>query len=112
MAQFFQVHPVNPQPRLIRQAATILREGGAALVATDVDDADEPPLRRIGAFLYLRLRRTVLTDTDVTAWSERLRPFVDDGMDTYVFFRHDHDGASAVRAELLQRLLGRPGHDQ
>lgn len=89
----------------------ILREGGAALVATDLDDADEPPLRRIGTFLYLRLRRTAFTDADVAAWSERLRPFLDDGMDTYVFFRHDQDGASAVRAELLHRLLARPGPD-
>ena len=35
MAQFFQVHPVNPQPRLIRQAATILREGGVIAYPTD-----------------------------------------------------------------------------
>ena len=79
----------------------ILREGGAALVATDLDDADEPPLRRIGAFLYLRLRRATLTDADVDAWAARLAPFLDDGMDTYVFFRHDEDGTSALRAEAL-----------
>jgi tRNA threonylcarbamoyl adenosine modification protein (Sua5/YciO/YrdC/YwlC family) len=35
MAQLFQVHPVNPQPRLIRQAATILREGGVIAYPTD-----------------------------------------------------------------------------
>jgi len=28
MAQYFEVHPVNPQPRLIRQAVDILRRGG------------------------------------------------------------------------------------
>lgn len=83
----------------------ILREGGAALVATDQDDLDEPPLRRIGACLYLRLRRTTLGDGDVDAWAERLRPFLDDGLDTYVFFRHDEDGTSAVRAERLRDLL-------
>jgi len=83
----------------------ILRAGGAALVATDLDDGDEPPLRRIGSFLYLRLRRTAFMDADVDAWSERLRPFLDDGMDTYVFFRHDEDGSSALRAERLRRLL-------
>jgi len=79
----------------------ILREGGAALVATDQDDLDEPPLRRIGAFLYLRLRRTTMTDAGVDAWAARLAPFLDDGMDTYVFLRHDDDGASALRAERL-----------
>ena len=35
MAQFFQVHPANPQPRLIRQAATILRAGGVIAYPTD-----------------------------------------------------------------------------
>jgi tRNA threonylcarbamoyl adenosine modification protein (Sua5/YciO/YrdC/YwlC family) len=35
MAQHFQVHPVNPQPRLIRQAAVILRAGGVIAYPTD-----------------------------------------------------------------------------
>jgi len=35
MAQFFSVHPMNPQPRLIRQAAAILRAGGVIAYPTD-----------------------------------------------------------------------------
>ena len=35
MSQFFEVHPQNPQPRLLKQAAQILREGGIAAVPTD-----------------------------------------------------------------------------
>lgn len=35
MAQLFSVHPDNPQPRLIRQAADILRSGGLAAIPTD-----------------------------------------------------------------------------
>ncbi|WP_026187992.1 L-threonylcarbamoyladenylate synthase [Methyloversatilis universalis] len=35
MAQLFTVHPDNPQPRLIRQAADILRSGGLAAIPTD-----------------------------------------------------------------------------
>lgn len=35
MAQFFSVHPEQPQPRLIRQAAEILRAGGVAAFPTD-----------------------------------------------------------------------------
>ena len=35
MAQFFQIHPVNPQPRLIRLAAEILRGGGVIAYPTD-----------------------------------------------------------------------------
>lgn len=35
MSQFFEVHPTHPQPRLLKQAAQILHEGGVAAVPTD-----------------------------------------------------------------------------
>ncbi|EGV29689.1 Sua5/YciO/YrdC/YwlC family protein [Thiorhodococcus drewsii AZ1] len=35
MAQFFQIHPENPQPRLIRRAVEILLEGGVIVYPTD-----------------------------------------------------------------------------
>jgi tRNA threonylcarbamoyl adenosine modification protein (Sua5/YciO/YrdC/YwlC family) len=35
MAQYFTLHPVDPQPRLIRQAAQLLRQGGILAVPTD-----------------------------------------------------------------------------
>ncbi len=35
MAQYFEVHPQNPQPRLLKQAAQILHDGGIAAVPTD-----------------------------------------------------------------------------
>ena len=35
MAQFFSLHPDSPQPRLLRQAAAIVREGGLIVFPTD-----------------------------------------------------------------------------
>jgi tRNA threonylcarbamoyl adenosine modification protein (Sua5/YciO/YrdC/YwlC family) len=35
VAQHFEVHPQNPQPRLLKQAAAILQAGGIAAVPTD-----------------------------------------------------------------------------
>lgn len=35
MAQFFSIHPDNPQSRLIRQAVTIVRSGGVIVYPTD-----------------------------------------------------------------------------
>lgn len=35
MAQFFQIHPANPQLRLIRQAVEILKRGGVIAYPTD-----------------------------------------------------------------------------
>lgn len=35
MAQFFQIHPENPQQRLVSQAAEIIRKGGVIVYPTD-----------------------------------------------------------------------------
>ena len=35
MAQFFSIHPENPQPRLVRRAAELLRAGGLIVYPTD-----------------------------------------------------------------------------
>ncbi len=35
MAQFFQIHPDNPQPRLIRRAVEIVLDGGVIVYPTD-----------------------------------------------------------------------------
>jgi tRNA threonylcarbamoyl adenosine modification protein (Sua5/YciO/YrdC/YwlC family) len=71
MAQFFQVHPANPQPRLIRQAAAILRDGGVIAYPTDssyalgchVGDADAARrIRQIRAVDEGHLLTLVLRD--------------------------------------------------
>jgi uncharacterized protein YecE (DUF72 family) len=84
-----------------------LAEHGVALVATDVDGADEPDLRRIGGALYLRLRRAAYGPDRIARWGDRLAPFLEDGLDAYVFFRHDDDGGSALHAEGLAASLER-----
>ena len=35
MAQYFQIHPVNPQPRLIKRAIEIVQNGGLIVYPTD-----------------------------------------------------------------------------
>lgn len=35
MAQYFEAHPENPQPRLLKQAANLLAQGGLLAVPTD-----------------------------------------------------------------------------
>jgi tRNA threonylcarbamoyl adenosine modification protein (Sua5/YciO/YrdC/YwlC family) len=58
MAQYFLIHPVDPQLRLVRQAAAMLREGAVAAIPTDslyalgcrIDDRDAVvKMRRIRA---------------------------------------------------------------
>ena len=35
MSQFFKVHPINPQPRLLKRAAEVVRSGGVIVYPTD-----------------------------------------------------------------------------
>ena len=35
MSQFFRIHTVNPQPRLVHQAMEILNKGGVIVYPTD-----------------------------------------------------------------------------
>lgn len=79
----------------------VLDAHGVTLVATDLDGRDEPDLRRIGRCVYLRLRRPAYSDADIARWARRLEPFLSDGIDAYVFFRHDEDGEMALNAEAL-----------
>ena len=87
-----------------------LRAAGAALVTTDLPDRDEQPtIRRSGAFLYLRLRRADYSGDDLRAWLDRLAPFLSDGVDAYVFFRHDDLGRGAELAQELGALADERG---
>ncbi len=84
-----------------------LRAAGATLVVTETDDEPEPPVTVTGPFLYLRLRRTLYGTADLDAWAARLEPFLVDGRDAYVFFRHDEHGVTPGYATALATRLAR-----
>ena len=90
----------------------LLRDHGAVLCATDLDKIDQPPFVRVTEpFLYLRLRRTAYDEADLDAWAARISPFIDVGLDTYAFFRHDEAGISPGRAIALAARMGSAGAD-
>ena len=85
-----------------------LRTANAVLCTTDLDGQETPPdIRRTGPFLYLRLRRSAYDDAELDAWAARLIPFLEDGMDAYVMFRHDEGGTSALHAESFATRVDR-----
>ena len=86
-----------------------LRAAGAVLVATETDEAPDPPLLVTGPFLYIRLRRSTYDEATLDAWAARLEPFLASGRDAFVFFRHDDDGAAPGWAMALGARL--PGFD-
>ena len=86
-----------------------LRDAGATLVVTETDEAPDPPLTVTGPVVYLRLRRTLYGTLDLDAWAARLEPFLADGRDAYVFFRHDERGVTPGYARALAQRLARYG---
>ncbi len=80
---------------------------GAVVVCTETDDAPNPPLTVTGPFVYLRLRRERYGTADLDAWAARLEPFLADGRDAFVFFRHDAHGATPADAISLAARLPR-----
>jgi uncharacterized protein YecE (DUF72 family) len=84
-----------------------LAAAGASICATDLPDDPEPPtIRRSGPFLYLRLRRHDYSPAELTAWADRLQPFLADGLDAFVFFRHDEAGRGAELALEFAQVAG------
>ena len=59
MAQYFEVHPTHPQPRLVRRAAEIVRRGGLIAYPTDSCYALGCRLGDAGAVARLRRVRGV-----------------------------------------------------
>jgi len=57
MSQFFAIHPDNPQARLLRQAATVIEEGGLIVYPTDSGYALGCALRNKSALERIRQLR-------------------------------------------------------
>lgn len=91
----------------VDEVFAMLREAGAAICTTELPEDVEPPtIRRTGPFLYLRLRRHDYTPDALAAWAARLEPFTADGLDAFVFFRHDEVGRGGELALEFAALTG------
>jgi uncharacterized protein YecE (DUF72 family) len=68
-----------------------------AVRVNDVDSA--------APFRYLRLREPPYNDTALSEWADRLRPLLADGVDVYLFFKHEEEPSAPRYAERLLELL-------
>jgi len=82
-----------------------LREKGAALVLSDVDEAPEPPLVPTARFGYLRLRRTSYQPDDLPRWLALVRAQPWD--QAFVFFKHEDAGTGPRLAGEFLALAAR-----
>lgn len=91
----------------VDETFTALAAAGAALCTTELPEDDVPPtIRRTGPFLYLRLRRHDYDASELEAWAARIEPFLADGLDAFVFFRHDPVGRGPELALALRETVG------
>jgi uncharacterized protein YecE (DUF72 family) len=74
---------------------------GAALCHGD-GEAQPGPVGR-GSFIYLRLRRTSYSPQRLSVWERRIRAYLADGKDVYVYFKHE-ELAPAYAERLRARL--------
>lgn len=58
-------------------------------------------------FRYLRLREPPYDDDELSAWAEKLRQPLDDGVRVYCYFRHEDEPTAPRYAARLLELLGR-----
>ena len=56
-------------------------------------------------FRYLRLREPPYDESALRAWADRLRPLVAEGVDVYVFFKHEEEPSAPQYAGRLLELL-------
>jgi uncharacterized protein YecE (DUF72 family) len=83
----------------------LLRRRGVGLVINDGDDSTTP-LVTTARLSYLRLRKSEYSAEDLTSWGERARAWVADGVDVYLYVKHeDNPDAPRIALELASGLL-------
>ncbi len=81
----------------------LLRKYETALCIAETDDKD-PPEVLTADFTYLRLRREAYTDKQLSAWNDRIGAWLGQGVDVFVYFKHEDAGKAPAYAN---RLLGK-----
>ena len=82
---------------------TLLADAGASLCIADAGSDHDAPLVATADFGYLRLRREDYDEAALGAWADRIRrqPWGE----TYVFFKHEDEGAGPRMAAQFEALL-------
>jgi uncharacterized protein YecE (DUF72 family) len=68
----------------------LLRRRGAGLVVHDADD-QTTPLLVTARLSYLRLRKSAYSSEDLASWRERARAWVAEGVDVYMYIKHEEN---------------------
>jgi uncharacterized protein YecE (DUF72 family) len=78
----------------------LLRKHNTALCLAETDK-DEPPNVLTAAFTYVRLRREDYTVKELGAWRKRFDGWLDQGVDVYVYCKHEDEGKGPAYAQTI-----------
>src|SRR5262245_47305126 len=81
----------------------LLRRHETALCMAETDEQEPPEVLTTG-FTYLRLRKENYTPKQLTAWRKRIDAWLEQGIDAYVYCKHEDAGKAPAYA---RRLLGK-----
>jgi uncharacterized protein YecE (DUF72 family) len=82
----------------------LLARNAVAWCAADTEEKPVSLVRTAASHVYMRLRGLNYTDEDLRRWATDVRMQLDDGVDAYVYFKHEDD-PSGVRFGLRFRDL-------
>ena len=82
----------------------VLRKHKTALCLSETDKQTPPEVLTAG-FTYARLRLEDYTPKQITAWRKRFDDWIGQGVDVYVYFKHEDAGKAPAYAH---QLLGKP----
>jgi uncharacterized protein YecE (DUF72 family) len=78
----------------------LLRRHGAALCLAETEKG-APPEVTTADFVYVRLRRPSYTPKELAAWKARCQSWQEQGLDVYLFFKHEEAGQAPAYARRL-----------
>jgi len=78
----------------------VLKKHNTALCLAETDK-DEPPNVLTADFTYVRLRREDYTAKELGAWRKRFDSWLDQGVDVYVYCKHEDEGKGPAYARTI-----------
>jgi uncharacterized protein YecE (DUF72 family) len=78
----------------------VLRQHNTALCLSETDKQTPPDVVTAG-FAYVRLRLENYTPKQLTAWRKRFDAWLDQGVDVYVYCKHEDEGKAPADARYL-----------
>lgn len=84
----------------------VLQSHGAAWCIAETDELPCPLVRTAPDFVYLRLRKTVYEDEELTRWAKQIGQTLADGADVYCYFKHKDESRGVHFARAIGAMLG------